>query len=527
MCGTPEEEDGRHAMEEETMIHTSRPYAAARLALLATVTLATAVLAAPTATGAGAAARGAAAPGAAAPGGAAQAGPPVTWVGQIARQDLPALPGSEPDTLVEPDIAVSPKDSRIALAVAHDGRYPDGGAVGIASAWTGDGGKTWIQKPLPGLTTATGASKPWVRASDPVAAYGPDGTAYVSTLIFDPKTCDSAVAVSRSADGGRTFAKPVLAHQSHTCSVSDDKNWLVVDSGASSPHRGRLYQFWTAFTADMFGNYYSPQALVYSDDGGRHWTTPIAVSDPDTNTQNSQPMVLPSGTLVDTFMDFGTGSAGDRVENPALRPVLRSATKAEGPVVRSVISTDGGTTWRRGGTITDDVGGGPAGVRCCLPSATVDPATKVMYAAWNSAQRTAVKVSSSTDGRTWTAPVVVNHPLTGLLTVNVDVAARGGTVMVSYGLTNASTKPTWWGQQYVSTSVDRGRTFRAPRAIGKRTDYAYAAFARGRFPGDYIGSAMADGRAYSVWALASRPADPAAKFHQVLYAAVFDTRGLG
>ncbi len=495
------------------MMHPSRPYAAARLAVLGAVSLATAVLAAPAASGAG---------------GAAPGGPPVTWVGQIAEQDVPALPGSEPDTLVEPDIAVSPRDSRIALAVAHDGRYPDGGAVGIETAWTGDGGRTWVHKPLPGVTTTTGAAKPWERASDPVAAYGPDGTAYVSTLLFNAKTCDSAVAVSRSTDGGRTFARPVLAHKSHTCAISDDKNWLVVDTGAASAHRGRLYQFWTAFTIDMFGNGYSPQALVYSDDGGRHWTTPIGVSKPDTNTQNSQPMILPNGTIVDTFMDFGSSSAGDRVENPALRPFLRtSGTKAAGPVLRSVISTDGGQTWRRGATITDDVGDGPSDIRCCLPSATVDPTTKVMYAAWNSAQRTAVKLSTSTDGRTWTAPVVVNRPVAGLLTVNVDVAARRGAVMVSYGVTNASTKPTWWGQQYVATSLDRGRTFLAPRAVGPRTNYRYAAVAGGRFPGDYIGSAMGDGRAYSVWALASKPSDPAARYHQVLYAAVFDTSGLG
>src|SRR5689334_6354054 len=64
------------------------------------------------------------------PGAAYAAGPgPValTTVGQVARQDVPALPGSEPDTLVEPDVAVSPLDPAVAVAVAHDGRYPDGG----------------------------------------------------------------------------------------------------------------------------------------------------------------------------------------------------------------------------------------------------------------------------------------------------------------------------------------------------------------------------------------------------------------
>ena len=43
-------------------------------------------------------------------------------IGQVAEQDVPVLPGSEPDTLVEPDVAVSPVNPLVAVAVAHDGR---------------------------------------------------------------------------------------------------------------------------------------------------------------------------------------------------------------------------------------------------------------------------------------------------------------------------------------------------------------------------------------------------------------------
>lgn len=39
---------------------------------------------------------------------AARPGPVVRSVGQIARQDVAPQPGSEPDTLVEPDVAVWP-----------------------------------------------------------------------------------------------------------------------------------------------------------------------------------------------------------------------------------------------------------------------------------------------------------------------------------------------------------------------------------------------------------------------------------
>jgi hypothetical protein len=175
--------------------------------------------------------------------------PSLLHLGQIASQDIAPQPGSEPDTLVEPHVAVSPLQSHTAVAVAHDGRFPDGGAVDISYAWTRDGGGHWQHAPVPGLTTAVGGT--YDRASDPVVQFAADGTAYLSTLLFAaPPACPSAVAVSRSVDGGATWGPPVLVHTSDTCAFSDDKNWLVIDNSRVSPHFGRIYQFWTAFIDD-------------------------------------------------------------------------------------------------------------------------------------------------------------------------------------------------------------------------------------------------------------------------------------
>ncbi len=256
-------------------------------------------------------------------------GPPsVLNVAQIARQDVPVLPGSEPDTLVEPDVAVSPLDPLVAVAVAHDGRYPDGGAVGIETSWTHDGGATWHHKPLPGVTVTTGGDATWERASDPVVAFASDGVVYVSTLVFNVG-CDSAVLVSKSTDGGQTFAKPTTAHRSATCDISDDKNWLVVDTSAASAHRGRLYQFWTPFLTDLFGNPDgSPQALVVSDDAGATWSAPVNVSAPHANTQNSQPMLKPDGTIVDSYLDYGPNGSAEGPEAAGARAAHRTAAPA-------------------------------------------------------------------------------------------------------------------------------------------------------------------------------------------------------
>ena len=70
-----------------------------------------------------------------------------------------------------------------------------------------------------------------------------------------------------------------------------------------------------------------------------------------------------------------------------------------------------------------------------------------------------------------------------------DVSAYAGTVSVSYGLTNADTSSGRFARQFAATSRDGGKRFLAPTAVGPQIDYAYAAYAQGIFPGDYIGTA--------------------------------------
>src|SRR5439155_26376838 len=73
---------------------------------------------------------------AAAPALADPQGPTVLHLGLIDQQAVAPQPGSEPDTLVEPDIEVSPTNPDWPVAAAHDGRYPDAGPVDISYPWT-------------------------------------------------------------------------------------------------------------------------------------------------------------------------------------------------------------------------------------------------------------------------------------------------------------------------------------------------------------------------------------------------------
>lgn len=451
-------------------------------------------------------------------------GPAVLHVGQIARQDVASRPRSEPDTLVEPDVAVDPYRPNVAVAVAHDSRFPDGGAVDISYSWTHDGGRSWQHAPVPGLTTAVGGQ--WPRASDPVLAFGPDGSVYLSALVFDPYRCPTGVAVLRSTDGGASWGRPVLVDHRTTCRVDDDKNWIVVDTQPASPHYGRIYQFWTPFLATAAGKGIgNPQWVRFSDDKGRSWSGVHELGPRSESTQDSQPMIRPDGTVVDAYQRF-TGGGGEQPEHPTVQGALpRSAQAAVRTGVDLVArtSTDGGVSWSGETVIARNIGGGPRGIRCCLPAATADPQTGALYAAWIGAgPGEPVSLARSTNSRAWSAPQTVSRDGTArsMTHVNVDVTAYGGRVFVSYGTRNAAAAGGRYVQQELSSSYDGGRRFRTPIALGPRSDLRYAAQAGGAFPGDYIGSSATAGRLYLVWCVSSTPPRPAARYHQTLYAAV-------
>jgi hypothetical protein len=448
----------------------------------------------------------------------------VLHVGQIDSQDVPARNGCEPDTLVEPDVAVSPVNPQIMVAVAHDCRFATGGAADISYAWTHDGGAHWHHAPMPGLTRAVGGV--WARASDPVVAFGPDGSVYVSVLVFD-LSCPGGVTVSRSVNGGMTFGPPVLVHKSTSCNYSDDKNWLVVDNQPSSPFYGRLYQFWTPFLTVGGNPAGSPQVVRWSDDHGRTWSATHVVSGPHANTQNSQPVIQPDGTITDVYMDFGParatdgiqpGTAGEHGGSP------QPAAAGSGVSLVARVSGDGGATWSAQSLIVKNVGGGPAGIRCCLPATSGDPVTGEMYTVWEGNGPGAmdpVWLSRSANGLKWSAPLrVTSDPTATTQHVNVAVAAYGSRVFVTYGTRDTSVDHGNLVQQQISSSYDGGASFGPPLSVGPQSDLTYAAVAGGKFPGDYVGASATATRLTIAWCVSAKPPNPVRAYHQTLYAAV-------
>jgi hypothetical protein len=74
------------------------------------------------------------------------------------------------NTLAEPDVAISPVNPSIQVAVAHDCRFSNGGAADISYAWTHDGGDHRHHAPVPGQITQLLADYEHRREPLPLAA---------------------------------------------------------------------------------------------------------------------------------------------------------------------------------------------------------------------------------------------------------------------------------------------------------------------------------------------------------------------
>jgi hypothetical protein len=145
-----------------------------------------------------------------------------------------------------------------------------------------------------------------------------------------------------------------------------------------------------------------------------------------------------------------------------------------------------------------------------------------MYVAFEGAglgETDPVFLATSVDGgQLWTSPIQVSQgDQPGIQRVNVDVVAQAGSVYVTYGTRTQPEDDGGYVQQQLSVSRDRGASFSSPTSIGPVSVLRYAAQAGGYFPGDYIGTALAGDRLYTVFAVSSAPPSPTAPYHQVIW----------
>lgn len=423
----------------------------------------------------------------------------VTQVEQASRDTLPSVAGAEPDTQTEPDVAIDPANAQIITAGFQQGRYNDGGSVDIGYATSQDGGATWADGNLPKLTTEVGG--PFDRASDISIAYGADGTGYAQTIAFNQNNPRSTVTVQRSTDGGLTFSDPVLVVDDNDVNIFNDKNWIAVDTNKASKHFGRIYTVWSRFITTG-ATTVSPGEVSWSDDGGQTWSAFTNVSAPDASTEGLLPLIHPDGSVTVVY-DWTVGTQDFEAAQT---------------------SRDGGKTWSAPVKIAEFLGSGVPGMRTGgLPAAAVDPTTGRLYVVWQDARFNPdglndIVLSSSADGRTWSAPSVVDPKVAGLDRFTPAVAANGNAVHVTYRTRAANGTAPTVTEDYIA-SLDGGRSFGFEREVGPPTTLTFAATAPGAFLGDYMGLAATPQRAVLSWCVASQPPVAGMTTHQTDWSA--------
>jgi hypothetical protein len=418
----------------------------------------------------------------------------------------------QPDTEIEPSIAVNPTNPKNVVTAFQDRRIADGGDATNAFATSVDGGKTWKTGALPGLTTYPGQGGVFERASDAVVAFGPDGTVYANSLVFDYNANDglrSGITVNVSKDGGLTWSPPVYL-QDDMVGGLNDKNWMVVDqSDAPGHHKGRVYVVWDRVApvlydycdrdcdrlANWLPDFQTVPGLVYAGQG-----------------IGAYPIVMKNGGLGIVMDAIGGGvpvpSGPDELDaasdglvflaSPAAGSTPWPAPLPFTPPVRIASNQSNGTPAQRASD--------------ALPAADVDPSSGTIYAVWDDGRyRTdgtndAVISRSYDDGVTWTVPQRVNPGSTTDKVNHYSVVVAvgdGGTVHVAYRVRDQSGKGPLYSDvidTYYQESADGGNTWTSPLKIDRvPSNPWYGAFSRnGTFEGDYNQVASSGGYTYVV-----------------------------
>jgi hypothetical protein len=446
---------------------------------------------------------------------------------QISRDRLDC-PNSDPecelDTEAEPDIGVDPTNPRNLVGTFQQGRYPGGGAVNVGWSASFNGGMTWPAKgSMPGLTVAVsdastaGPGAPFERASDPVVSFDrKHDRVYINTLSVSESGCavycDSALTVNISRNGGRSFNRPVIAHEDVEDPDSpqfafNDKNWIVTDNHPHSPYYGRTYIAWDQVRCGEPSCSFieQPVMLVYSNNGGRIWrprgegNEPIQVThaQPAQSHQEVgvQPVVLPNGHLVIVYADATAGAYTFVGDYAAVR------------------SKDGGRHWSSPHMIDTanpyaEEGGSLRAPN--VPSATV--AGGRIYVAFQDQRFTPGRndillTSSKDEGRTWSTPVNVTPGESDLDHFTPDIAAQDGVIHLTYrtrepGNLNSSPQVNTMYRSLRHGGKKPGR----PIQLGRTSDSDVAAFtevagsAPLKFFGDYAGiAAGSSGPSHPIW----------------------------
>lgn len=399
--------------------------------------------------------------------------------------DAVAFVGAE----AEPHLAIDPGDPRHLVGAWQQDRWRGGGANGVGSAVSFDGGRSWTRSDArfticSGGTLAGGA---YPRASDPWVSIGLDGTVHLLALAFDNHWAGtrSAILASRSTDGGLTWSPPARLALETTRDVSLDKCSLTADWTRA----GHAYAVWDRLSGlDGPGDstVSGPAEMARTVDGGLTWEGPWTLYDPGVNAQtiSSQIVVLPDQTLVNMLVVItGLSAMVPTVEVALLRSIDAGLTWSATPYTVSA--------WQSVG-IVDPRGGTRVRGGDVVPTVAVDRRRGALYVAWQQAFGgvDGIAFSRSLDGGvTWSTPTQANGDASvPAFTPSLAVAGNGHVGLGYYDWREQPTGsgPGLWTTRWLATSTDGGLTW-SDAPDGGPFDLRRAPDVPGYFLGDYMG----------------------------------------
>jgi len=390
--------------------------------------------------------------------------------------------GFSPGFAQETSVAVNPRNSKsVLVSWIADGRATD---LVMASR---DGGHSFSRILVPGLSACTGGSAK--AASDPGVSFTADGrTAFFSAIVAnftsptDPESATTGMLVSRSSDGGFSWADPTLI-QPFTGDF-----WDLPRLTPDPRDPKRAFYAYNVRSGDEFAVGHT--VLSTTKNGGKSWSAPRTIYDP--HTPDSWPAInkvlvnRDGSLLLVTALVNGTAPGPD--PNTAYNATQQLALR----------SNDGGRTWSRpvtigdtsGQRVADPVTGAVINAYGTYPSQTVAPNGDI-YVSWPRSGATSSQVvvaRSTNDGRSWKQRA---FKVAGQVTLpTVEVADDGTVGVLYYEIAPKSANGNWPTRVKVATSRDNGRHW-----SHTTVDRPFNLLSAGNdarpccFLGDYLGSA--------------------------------------
>ena len=393
------------------------------------------------------------------------------------------LPASGQDYDTEPYLAVDPLNAaHVVVGFMRRVNNTDIAAVQCWVAVTTDGGQTWTQQHLTGDTERN--------CADMSVAFGPDGTVYTTRVAY-VGTDVGQVYLQSSSDGGMTWSAPTVVLDGVSDQLGVDRPWVLVDDGASSPHKGNLYV--VAKTA--FFDYLNPHLYFKRSTDGGHTFSPTLQLDaapyPGYYTIMETAAVSPDGTVLVGY---------------------KSRSGCSSYCYTAAVSTDGGSTFALRPMPNPAYPSGASDTDETMPVVVAaNPKQPGQFAAewlsgFGSGSEVDVAVSVSADsGATWSAPVKINdgtYPANAVQDHPWIVWGANGDLYASWRdrRNDPSQSATANFDLYAAYSADGGITWSQNLRLSPQSSAASAEEAGD----DFIGEAVApDGTAWTGWAILS------------------------